>query len=342
MVRGRLDARRTVMARALSGHPTRIVFAEPVRSYTSGPNHVLVWVLQRAHFLLARFTDEAGASSGYSEKIATAIKALSAARRIGTVAQAIADTDSTQYPSPQSLTQAAAARKRLYRLAYAAIQLLRRVEDGDPDAIAELLRETLIAPLHEWQAFELALALGMGAALADAGGGALRLRRIAPGSSSALLEAGSYVLHWQSRTAAYSDPPQEPSEVLVNGILAAYGIAAGGDRPDVVVTLGAAGQVAAIGEAKFFTDETDGWRSAFRDAAAQLVRYGRGYASGTALDALLERSVIGLWNFPRAERPLVPPIHAPAIADFADLRDSRLAGWAVRVVGPAVAADSAA
>ena len=276
VVRGRLDARRTVMVRAVSGHPTRVVFAEPVRSYTSGPNHVLVWVLQRAHFLLARFAAEAEPYSGYSEKIATGIKALSAARRIGTVAQAIADTDSTQYPSPQSLTQAAAARKRLYRLAHAALQLLRRVEDGDPDAIAAMLQDTLVAPLHEWQTFELALALGMGTALADATGGQLRLRRIAPGSASALIEAGGYVLHWQSRTAAYSDPPPEPSEEKVSGILAAYGIGAGGDRPDVVVTHGGAGQVVAIGEAKFFTDATEGWRAAFRDAAAQLVRYARG------------------------------------------------------------------
>ena len=332
VVRGRIDAKRTVMARALSGHPTRVVFAEPVRSYTSGPNHVLVWVLQRAHFLLARFAADAGPSSGYSEKVGTAIKALSAARRVGTVAQAIADTDYTQYPSPQSLAQAAAARKRLYRLAHAAIQLLRRVENGDPDAIAGMLRETLIAPLHEWQAFELALALGMGTALADASGGALRLRRIAPGSASALLEAGDYVLHWQSRTKAYSDPPPEPSEVKVNGILAAYGVQAGEDRPDVVVTHAAVGLVAAIGEAKFFTDETEGWRSAFRDAAAQLVRYARGYASGAALDRLLECSVIGLWNYPAAARPPLPPGTAPAVADFADLRDTRLAGWAVRVL----------
>ena len=340
IARGRIDARRTVTSRALSGHPTRVVFAEPVRSYTSGPNHVLVWVLQRASFLLARFTAAAGQSSGYSEKVGAASKALSTACRVGTVAQAVADTDYTQYPSPQSLAQAATARKRLYRLAYAAIQLLRRVEDGDPDAIAEMLRETLVAPLHEWQAFELALALGMGAALADASGGPLRLRHIAPGSTSALLETGSYVLHWQSKTTAILNPlpDLEPSEKRVAGILKAYDVPAGDDRPDVVVIHRAIGVVAAIGEAKFFTNETEGWRSAFRDAAAQLVRYARNYASGGALDHLLECSVIGLWNYPAAARPSLPPGNVPAIADFADLRDARLAGWAARVLAPVSAA----
>ena len=60
------------------------------------------------------------------------------------------------------------------------------------------------------------------------------------------------------------------SEIPVDGILDAYGVKAGEDRPDVVVSDGADGAVVAIGEAKFFTDETQGWRSAFRDAAAQI------------------------------------------------------------------------
>ena len=342
VVRGRMDARRTVMARAVSGHPTRVVFAEPVRSYTSGPNHVLVWVLQRAHFLLTRFAAEVAPGAAYTDKIATAMKALAGARRINTVAQAVAETNYTEYPAPQSLTQAAAARKRLYRLAYAAMQLLRRVEDGDPEAITGMLRDTLVAPLHEWQAFELALALGMGMALADQAGGRLRLRRIEPGATAAIIDSGDHVIYWQSKTKAYSSPLPEPSEVRVNGILAAYGVQAGEDRPDVVVTETTTGAVVAIGEAKFFTNETEGWRSAFRDAATQLVRYGRGYASGAALDRLLERSVIGLWSYPQIERQAVPSAAAPVVADFSDLQNAGLKHWSARVLGTAGDAHSAA
>src|SRR5262249_31542426 len=65
VVRGRLDSRRTLLERAISGYRTRVVFAEPMRSFTSGPNHVLVWVLQRAHLLLSRFTSEASFNSRY-------------------------------------------------------------------------------------------------------------------------------------------------------------------------------------------------------------------------------------------------------------------------------------
>lgn len=331
IVRGRIDARRTILARELSGYPTRVIFAEPVKSYTSGPNHVLVWVLQRAHLLLARFAEEAGPSSGYTQKVAAAVKAVSAARRISSVAQAIAESDYTQRPSPQSLMQAAGARKQLYRLAHAAYLFLRRIEDGDPAAIADLLGDTLLAPLYEWQAFELALALGMGAAIAARDGGMLRLRSISPGSAAAIIQAGGYVLHWQSKTQAYRDPCPEPSERMVTDILQAYGVQVGDDRPDIVVT-DSRGQVVAIGEAKFFTNETEGWRSGFRAAALQLVRYGRGYASEVELEQLLCRSLIGLWHYPSESRPATLPAAAPAVVDFRDLVDRRLAAWAARVV----------
>lgn len=340
VVRGRLDARRTVLARSLGGHPMRVVYAEPVRGYTSGPNHVLVWVLQRAHLLLARFAVEAGPSSGYSGEVARAVGVVAAARRVGSVAQAIVETDSAQRPSPQSLAQAAGSRKLLYRLAHAAHDRLRRVEDGDHGAIAGLLGETLLAPLHDWQAFELALALGMGAALADATAGPLRLRRIAPGATSAVIEAGGLVVHWQSKTRSYVEPTPEPSEVLVGRILGAYGLAPGDDRPDVVVVRPATGEVVAIGEAKFFTDETEGWRSAFRAAAAQIVRYARGYASGPDLDRLLARSVVGLRSFPAEDRPPVAPSDAPLAVDFSDLVAGALEGWAERLAA-APAAHSA-
>lgn len=341
VIRGRLDARRTILARVLSGHPTRVVYAEPVRGYTSGPNHVLIWVLQRAHLLLARFASEAGPSSGYSDKVAHAVRVMEAARRVASVAQAITETDYVQRPSPQSLAQAAASRKALYRLAHAAHARLRSVETGDPEAISGLLKETLLGPLYEWQAFELALALGMGAALAEATMAPLHLRRIAPGGTSAIIEVGELSVHWQSKTQAYVEPTAEPSEVLVSHILNAYGLGSGDDRPDVVVLHRAAGKVVAIGEAKFFTNETEGWRSAFRAAAAQIVRYARGYASGPDLDRLLARSVIGLWRFPVEDRPSVAPFNAPVAVDFPDLIAGALEAWAERLA-PAPTPHSAA
>lgn len=342
VVRGRLDARRTLHERAVSGHPTRVVFAEQVRAYTSGPNHVLVWVVQRAHLLLSRFASETTPSSEYARLVDGARRAVDAARRVGSVAQAISEADYTQRPSPQSLAQAAAARRPLYRLAHDAYAALQRIEAGNEQAIAQLLRSTLVAPLHDWQALELAVALGMAYALADAQGCDVQIKRIGPGSGAAVLEAGRFTLHWQTRTGGYSEPAPEPSEMLVASILAAYGLDGGEDRPDVVVLDATTGAVAALAEVKFFTSETDGWRSALRAAAGQLVRYGRGYASGDGLTQLLARSLVGLWNFPQGARPSAVPNAAPVVVDFSDVANGRLSLWARRLCPHHISIHSAA
>src|SRR5262249_47235677 len=144
------------------------------------------------------------------------------------------------------------------------------------EAVRTLLRSTLIGPLQRWQTFELATTLAMARAIGERFGTEPRLRSIVPGSGAAIIEAGPYDIHWQSRTASYVTPPPEPSEVRVQQILDSYGVGQGEDRPDVVVTERANGNVIAICEAKYFQEDAD-WRAAFRDAVAQIVRYARGY-----------------------------------------------------------------
>ncbi|MCA0404835.1 MAG: hypothetical protein LCH39_01615 [Proteobacteria bacterium] len=46
VARGRIDARRTVLLRQRSGLPTAIASMEPVRSFNTGPNVILAWVLK--------------------------------------------------------------------------------------------------------------------------------------------------------------------------------------------------------------------------------------------------------------------------------------------------------
>jgi hypothetical protein len=342
VVRGRIDARRTQHERALSGHPTRVVFAEQVRAYTTGPNHVLVWVIQRAHLLLNRFAAEADQASGYARLVEDARRAVTAAKRVGNVAQAISEADYTQRPSPQSLAQAAAARRPLYQLAHQAYASLKRIEAGDEAAVAQLLRATLVAPLHDWQALELAAALGMASALAEAQGCEVQFTRIVPGGGGAILTAGSFSLFWQTRTAKYVPPPLEPSEKRTADILTAYGVDGGDDRPDIVIVEATSGRVVAVAEMKYYTDETDGWRSALRSAVPQLVRYARGYASDEVLDEVLRRSLVGLWVYPPNVRPCTKPDNTPTVIDFFDLSQNRLSDWARRLHPAPVESYSAA
>ena len=46
VARGRIDARASVIARRVLGHPSLIVSEEPVRSFNTGPNQVVAWVVQ--------------------------------------------------------------------------------------------------------------------------------------------------------------------------------------------------------------------------------------------------------------------------------------------------------
>ena len=48
VARGRIDARNTVLAQRLSGHPSLVVSEEPVRSFNTGPNQVVAWVVRMA------------------------------------------------------------------------------------------------------------------------------------------------------------------------------------------------------------------------------------------------------------------------------------------------------
>ncbi len=48
VARGRIDARASVIARRVSGHPSLIVSEEPVRSFNTGPNQVVAWVVHMA------------------------------------------------------------------------------------------------------------------------------------------------------------------------------------------------------------------------------------------------------------------------------------------------------
>ena len=68
-------------------------------------------------------------------------------------------------------------------------------------------------------------------------------------------------------------------------MLAAYDMAAGSDRPDLVVVDDEAGRTAAIVEVKYLAGDTANAR--FREAAGQIVRYGRGFGAEADLPALI-------------------------------------------------------
>jgi hypothetical protein len=325
-IRGRLLTRETVLARALSGHSTLVVAAEPIRSYIGGANALLLWLIQYA-LTLARRLDILGPDSSYSVDARRVGRLLERVQRIEILTEARQGTNFRTRPTAASIGQAARSRRTIYRLAYSAYRSLTQIERGDEVEIASTLRATLVAPLKAWQALELALALAIGEALAKAIGAPLTIEGIHPGADHAVFRCGKYRIYWQSRTDAYIAPGMEFSEEVAERVLHAYGMTPGADRPDVVVLDMAEQRVVAVGEAKFYDDEEEGWRAAARAAVDQLIQYCRGYRAANDIEALLSNCVIGLSSRPETLQR-APGTTAPLLASFTELRTGGLEGWA--------------
>lgn len=327
VVRGRPDAVETLRLRRISGLATAVVGHEPIRSYESGPNHVLGWVLTQAWTLASRFAKLTFDSPAYQSVIDASLQRLEQCRRLQAVTQITGPNSRNRRPTANALIEATRSRHRIYRLAAKAYRSLLAIEAGDLDTIGDMLRVTLFAPLEPWRRFELAIGLGIGEALSLAAHTQLLLNLMIGDVRRTIAETGPFEIHWQSRTNYYSVPQAEPSERIVRQILDAYGLSASSDRPDIVVINRVADRVEAIIEAKYLTGGDGSDR--VRDAAAQLVRYAKGYCEIDDCGPLLGRSLIalsqGLGEIANS-KPL--PATVPLPVDFAGIMRGQLAEWA--------------
>lgn len=289
-VRGRLDARETTIRQIGSGNPGLFVSLEAVRSYATGPNHLVVWVLEEARRLCREMLRTAAAESAYATHFEVVTRALEDASRLEGIRIASVQLDTTRRPATSAVSQAKRVRTRLYHLAADAYMSLLAIEQGDEGRIRDVLQEALLGPLEMWKRFELYVAVAMGDALGRTIGIPCDL---SPSFSQdgLLIKVGDYRIYWQAQTEYFSTPRMEPSEAKVTQILKALGMNAGGDRPDVVVVNARARKAVAIAEVKYFTSEGNDGRSAIRAAIDQLVRYVRGYRDESGWDDLLDHSL---------------------------------------------------
>nr|WP_295744923.1 hypothetical protein [uncultured Acidocella sp.] len=329
VARGRIDAIRTWAYRLQSGISSAIVAAEPVRSFNTGPNLVLAWVLREAGVYTARLSSWQGPSSPYLDLIEEAQREMRAVQRIEALRDPLRAASQGQRPGVGAIRTAARSRKQIYRLAVSAYQLLQGLERGDPEAINIVARTALIAPLESWRRFELAVGLAAGEALAAALRAPLHLHLLGGESSGPIISAGRFAVHWQQRTSHYTTPELEPSELLTRDVLRAYDLSIGTDRPDLIVVDQEAGAVAAVIEVKYLAGDTANAR--FREAVDQVVRYARGYAEPGQTGPLINRSLVALSQ--GAPRLIDADAEAPASVDFEGIRRTELSAWAQRLEG---------
>lgn len=329
MARGRIDARRTWIHRQQTGMPSALVTYEPVRSFNTGPNLLLAWVLREAASYTARLLSWQGRASPYLWAIEHAQVEMRAVQRIESLREPLRAVSLGQRPNANSIADAARSRRPLYRLAVDAYRLLQGLERGETDAMDRVARSALLAPLEDWRRFELAVGLSLGEALARAGGGALQLHLLGSDSSGPIATAGRFAIYWQQITRHHTPAPLEPSEQTVRDVLRAYGISVGTERPDLLVVDRDHNQVAAVIEVKYIAGDTANAR--FREAVDQVVRYGRSYAAPGATGSLLSRSLVALSR--SAPSRTDPAGDAPFSIDFEALKQPHgLDAWAAAVL----------
>lgn len=330
VIRGRIDARATVIHRRMAGLSTAMVSQEPLRSYDSGPNHVLSWVLKQAWSLASRFAAMVPPSASYRTIVDTAIQSLEQVRRIHAIALMADQPTAIKRPGSGAILEARRSRREVYRKACAAYEYLLRIESADAEAITAMLRATLLAPLEPWRRYELAVAFSLAEALEADGDTAMALNLLIGETSAPIVRVGRHSIFWQSRTKYSLPPVWEPSEVVSLHILNTYGFSASVDRPDLVVTDDEAGLVASVVEVKYLTAEDASDR--VRGAVSQLVRYARLYHPIDETSPLLGRSLIavsqGLEGIPT---PSPLPYDVPLLIDFATIKSDGLATWASRL-----------
>ncbi|MFN3521329.1 MAG: hypothetical protein ACK4YQ_03715 [Phenylobacterium sp.] len=332
VARGRIDARKTWMYRKQSGLPSALVTHEAVRSFNTGPNMLLAWVLREAASYTARLLAWQSPTSAYLPAIEAAQTDMRKVQRIEALRDPLRAVSLGQRPSAGAVRDSARARRPVYRLAVEAYRVLQGLERGQLDAMEQVARTALIGPLEDWRRFELAVGLAAGEALGRASGAALQLHLLGSDSSGPIVTAGRHAIYWQQITRHHVPPALEPSEVAARRALADYGINVGTERPDLIVVDRDLAAVVAIIEVKYIAGDTASVR--FREAVEQVVRYRRAYGQPATQDALLSRSLVALSRLVPARTSHISP--APFAVDFDILRQPHgLDAWAEAVLAAA-------
>ena len=328
MARGRIDARKSWLYRQQTGLPAALVTHEPVRSFNTGPNLLLAWVLREASAYTARLLSWQGSASPYLSVIEAAQSQMRLVQRIEAFREPLRAVALGQRPGAGAVRESVRSRRKLYRLAVDAYRLLEGLERGERDAMDRVSRSALLAPLEDWRRFELAVGLAVGEALSRIAGGPLRLHLLASNSSGPIVTAGRFAIYWQQITRYHAPAPLEPSEIATREILKAYGINVGTERPDLVVVDRERDAVASVIEVKYIAGDTATAR--FREAIDQVVRYGRSYAPAGQTGPLLRRSLVAI---SRNAPVLVDESgEVPASIDFSGIvAQDALDDWAVSV-----------
>lgn len=267
---GTIDARATMAEQTRNGDSTLFVVQEPSSSYANGPNHLIAWTLREAEGTLVALLRRERPSPDLAW-IYERAQLLERALRNHMLREALIYPQAKSRPGLSALRSAARSRAAIYRLALTAFEKYERVEALEQVAIRDLLQQTLLAPLENWQILELSTALSAAEALADASG-VVAAFRFSVGSDRVVAEAGKFEVHWQRALKPRGAEKLDPCEALAKRLAQSIGADTASSRVDVSIVDRSSGNEVAHCECKWFESETSA-ASAVSDACVQITRY---------------------------------------------------------------------
>lgn len=329
-ISGSVDARATLLEQDITQDASIFVVHEPNASLLTGANQLVVWTLKEAEEAVLSVIRRHGLGREY-EWIHERAKLLEDALRAQTLREVLLSPLGRSRPGLSAIRSAAKARVPMYRLALEAFSALEDIEALDQDALRSVLQDSTLAPLENWQRFELATALTVAEALGEASGSPVDLRAQVAGSKP-FARVGSFDVLWQYSLKQRALSQLDPSEALAKRLAESIGTSLGASRVDVSVIHRESGRELAHIECKWF-ESVGSAAGAIADAAIQIVRYARDTHPTSIAEAenFLRQCVIAVAS--RGSYSMRLDGSGPVrFADFDGLQNGALAEWAKSLI----------
>lgn len=272
VISGSVDARATLLEQQIRGDSTLFVVTEPAVSRITRRNHVLAWVLREAETLI-RAAIRRHSLGPENEWIHNHIHLLEKALLSPPLKDLLYAKLDRRRPGSAAIRDAGKSVAMLYKLSAQAAIAYDEIEQFRPDAIRQILADTIMSQFEPWQKLELATAISASVALSKASGYPIRWTGSVSGGGQ-IVAVGPYQVHWQyalpQRHFDLLDPSEQMVRTCAESLRSGYGLS----RSDVTIRDGRSGADLAHLECKWCSSEFS-VPQAISEALSQTVRYCR-------------------------------------------------------------------
>ena len=288
----------THVRRQITGNSHLVIYRDLQKTYETGPNKVLMFVIVNALRLLEPYAGRTGlANTPYGQAIRHTFALAIRCRRVMELKQVASQfaRNSMRRPSMWDVKQASSSKRRVYPLAAQLYQMYQDTALSEVKSLSNLLRSTVIAPLFAWQRFELFAVLHLGLALEASIGHEARLHDLTGAMEGPAVTVGPFAIYWGVRPPGARRPSALPRKRQhLELILSRFGLSPRTGRSDITITCSTRPTVLAVAECKYSSDKLGDSAQQFREAANQLLDYVEDY-EGDSDQRLTKSAIVMRW-----------------------------------------------